>query len=191
MKVFEVVPDFTFQSFHTSDPESQEFCEVVYSRELGRCEPILPGWRPLRLFEESAKLKNGNFARSWGGGFVIDDYARNALGTLLEGKCEFLPLLPHKGEVFHVMNLLRCVDCLDETRTTRLVLKETGQMLTQIEKYYFVPERVPESILFRLPKRSAVFTATGLSNPESEFKTVVEHKSLTGLKFKELWSDSD
>ncbi len=189
MIIWKVVPDFRFRSFLASDPDRSELFEVEYTRELVKCTPMLQTWRPLRLFAESARRKMGNFARSWGGGFLLDAHARNVLGPLLGGTVEFLPFLPYEGEVLHLLNVLECVDCLDGVRTKYVTDRETGANLTEINEYHFVPERLPSAPLFRLPKRAALFALSGQAPTKDEFKKVFEREKLTGLKFEELWSD--
>jgi len=184
-----VVPDFRFRSFLASDPDRTEVFEVEYTRELVKCSPMLQAWRPLRLFAESPRLKMGNFARSWGGGFLLDARARSVMSPLLDSTVEFLPFLPYEGEVLHLLNVLECVDCLDEVRTKYVTDKETGAKLAEILEYHFLPERLSWPPLFRLPKRSALFALTRHASIKEEFKAVFEREGLTGLKFEKLWSD--
>jgi len=189
MKVFQISPDFAFQTFYTLDPDVRGFSEVSYLLELTQCSRMLQNWKPLRLAEESSKLKRGNFAHSWGGGFIIDTRAIEALRPILEQSCELLPLLPHKGESLQVMNVLDCVDCLDEEKTRRAIDSASGMKLTIIEEFHFDSSSIRGSSLFKLPKRPEFFTVTGLVDPQIEFRSVVEREALTGIKFEELWSD--
>ena len=191
MTVYEVKPDFTFQSFHTSAPESEEFVEVEYSRELIKCDRMHLTWRPLRLYEEHACRKRGNFARSWGGGFLVDSRAMSAIQPIVGDGCEFLPMLPYKGETLYLMNLLTCVDCLDKERTEFAVDEASGTKLSRVMKYSFNRDKIPSASLFKLPKRVGLFAATGTAHSELEFKALVEREELTGLLFRELWSDTN
>lgn len=189
MKIFRISPDFRFQSFYTSDPGAQKFSEVAYLRDLTQCKPMLSAWKPLRLVEESPKLKRGNFAHSWGGGFIADTRAIDTLRPIIEESCELLPLEPYKGEALCILNVLTCIDCLDEGKTKRII-HSSGTRLAQIEEYHFAPSRIAGSSLFKLPKQADFLTVTGLVEPASEFKSIVEREGLTGLKFEELWSSS-
>ncbi len=187
MKVFKIKPDFGFQSFFSSDPNGPE-SSVPGPFPSGK--PMLSTWTPLPMYVHKPMLERGNFAHFWGcsGKLIIDSRVREALGVILAGTCELLPLLPYKGEVFHVMNVLECVDCLDEKKTRWRIGKSTGKKIG-IDEYHFAPDRFSKSTLFMLPKGAAPLTVTGLGAPESEFKTIVEREGLTGLKFEEIWSE--
>lgn len=190
MTVYEVKPDFTFQSFHTSDPESDNLMEVEYSRELIKCDRMDMTWRPLRLYEEHARLPRGNFARSWGGGFLVDSRAMTAIQSILGDECEFLPMLPFNGETLYLMNLLTCIDCLDREKTEFAIDEASGRKLSRAMNYCFHPDKISSASVFKLPKRVGVFAATGTGAGQPEFKTLIERQKLTGLIFRELWSDS-
>lgn len=190
MTVYEVKPDFTFQSFHMSAPDNDEFVEVEYSRELIKCEPMHLTWRPLRLYEEHARRKRGNFARSWGGGFIVDSRAIAALQPILGDKCEFLPMLPFNGETLYLMNLLICIDGLDRERTEFAVDEASDTKLSRVTKYRFNRDRLSNAALFKLPRRVGFFATIGTAHAELEFKPLVEREGLTGLLFRELWSDA-
>jgi len=191
MRLLEVKPDFRFRTLLTSDPTFEEYSPVTYGREILQDRPLLLGWKPLRLFTEHPKRKRSNFARSWGGGFVIDSHVQDALPQFRGTEFELLPLLPYNGETLHVLNVLLAVDCLDHELTKRAIDDKSGTKLSMIEEYHFVAERVPKSILFRLPKRSSLFTACGTGRAEYDLESIVEREGLTGLKFEQVWSDSE
>lgn len=188
MKVYEVEPDFAFQSFYTSAPESDELTEIEYSRELIKCASMRATWKPLRLYEDKARRKRGNFSRSWGGGFVVDSRAMAVIQPILGDNCEFLPMLPYNGEILFLMNLLTCIDALDKERTEFAIDEASHTKLSRILKYSFNPDRLLNVSIFKLPKRVGFFAATGTGHAELEFKTLVEQEELTGLMFRELWS---
>ena len=184
MKVFQIKTDHRFPGF----------------RYLGRCQgrDLSHGVSradaaymvPLPMYFEKTKLKPGDFAYSFCGGYALDSRACEVLRPILEQSCELLPLLPHEEETFHLLNVLEIVDCMDEEGTRFAISKATGHKTIQIEKYQFAPDRFSESPLFKLPRRVGLLTVTGLIAPELEFKTIVEREGLTGLKFEELWSES-
>jgi hypothetical protein len=82
---------------------------------------------------------------------------------------------------------LERVDCLDEEKTKWKIGEKSGKRFG-IDEYQFAPERFTQSSLFVLPNASALLTLTGLSDPQMEFKTIVESEGLTGLKFEEIWT---
>jgi hypothetical protein len=192
MKVFQLKSDFKYQSFYPYDPRDPQAAELVKADILMRKgTPRLSSWNPPSIYVEKPELERGNFAHLWGfGGFVVDTHAREVLRSILEDTCELLPFLPHEEEVFHKMNVLKMVDCLDMERTKWRINKATGQKSFQIEEFHFSPERFSESTLFKLPKDPALLTITGLGDPKLEFKSIVEREGLTGLRFEELWSEN-
>lgn len=189
MRVFAARPDLAFQSFTTRDPSGPEIRAAIYGLELLNCKPMLPAWIPLPLFSSEPERKVGNFAKSWGGGLVVDSYGRQVLCPVFEKSCELLPMLPFRRETFCVMNVLLCVDCLDEASTKWRKTREGGPRCG-IDKYEFSKERLPNSSLFKIPQSPEIMVVTGLFEPELDFKSVVERNGLTGLKFVELWSDT-
>ncbi len=103
---------------------------------------------------------------------------------------ELLPL-PHRGDLFHLVNVLECVNCLDE-QNTKWVLGRTTNARIRVEEYRFHANRLSESTLFKVPETALgeVLTVSGLKDPEDEFKSVVEREGLEGINFEEVWSDS-
>jgi hypothetical protein len=185
MKVFEVKPDFAFLTFYTCDPNGPEDVEEEYSLD-GRSK--LATWKPLPMFEADGDLKQGNFAHCWDGGFIVDTHASTVLKPILEKCAELLPLKRYKGRVYHLLNVLNCLDCLDEQRTKWRVGKK-NKVRFAIDEYQFVPDKLTDSTLFRIPKNVSLFTVVGRPRAKVEFKTMVEREGLTGLKFEEIWSE--
>jgi hypothetical protein len=188
MKVFKIKPDFGFQSFFPYDAEDPRHDKLIETGlTMGSGASWLTIWDPPTLHTDGPPLKTGNFAHLWGlGGIAIDSWACEVLQPTLEN-CELLPFLPYRSEVFNWMNVLERIECLDEEKTKWKVGKKSGKRFG-IEEYQFAPERFTQSSLFTLPKDSALLTVTGLSDSQTEFKTIVEREGLTGLKFEEIWS---
>jgi hypothetical protein len=102
---------------------------------------------------------------------------------------ELLPL-PHRGEVFTVLNITECINCLDHNRTRWVLGKSTGARI-RIKEYAFHPNRFSESVLFKIPEtcKADVLVVEGLPGCEvEEFRYVVEQNGLEGLLFEEIWS---
>ena len=186
MRVFEVKPDFAYQTFHTSDPNGSENVEEEYSLDGG---PKLATWKPLPMFEADGDLKPGNFAHCWEGGFIVDARASAVLKPILEKCAELLPLKRYKGRAYHLLNVLSCLECLDEQRTKWRVGKKNRTRFA-IDEYQFIPDKLTGPTLFRIQKNVSLFTVVGRPRAKAEFKTVVEQEGLTGLKFEEVWSEN-
>jgi hypothetical protein len=190
MRVFSVRANVDLQTFFPYDPDDPRDTKTLTNGMFPLdCTPRSAQWTPLPLYAQNQKSKRGNFIFLWSGNIAADSRACKALRPVFDRTCEFLPMLPYDGEVFHVMNVLECVDCLDNEKTKWQVDQKTGRRL-QIEEYSFVPERFAESTLFKLPKRRVLLTVTGLKDLKYDFKSIVEREGLTGLEFEELWSDT-
>ena len=130
----------------------------------------------------------GNFRHLCSGAFVVYPSAHETLRTIIELAGESLPL-PHKGTHFQLINVLECVNCLDE-KNTKWALGKTTNTKIRIKEYHFEPSHFSESTLFKIPETAMaeVLTVTGLKDPEGEFKFVVEPGGLEGIIFEEVWS---
>jgi len=85
------------------------------------------------------------------------------------------------------MNVLECVECLDEASTKWRTNGQSGSRCG-IDKYEFLRHRLSKSSLFKIPQSPEILVATGLTKHEPDFKSLVEENELMGLKFVELWS---
>ena len=185
MNVFEVRPDFAYQTFYTSDPDQSD-AEEEY-RING--EPLLASWRQMPLFPADPERKVGNFSHCWDGGLILDENACSVLKPILKATVEFLPLQRYKKNAYYLLNVLACLNCLDEERTKWRIGKQHGARIG-IAEYQFVPSSLEGATLFRVPRKSALFAVVGTRSGEPEFKTVVERQGLTGLSFERVWSES-
>jgi len=185
MQVFRIrLNSNKFQSFLPSD-------EKVWETDLLKldCRPKLQSWVPPSVYIDHPDQSKGNFFHFCSAGFVVDQNAKDDLGKILEIAGELLPL-PHQDALFHLVNVQQCVNCLDDEASTWVFGKTTSAKI-RIAEYRFHANSLPASSLFKIPEtaRSEVLTVTGLSEPEEDFKTVVERKGLQGLIFEELWSN--
>jgi hypothetical protein len=190
MKVFELKSDFDFQAFYPYDPKDPSAREIVKADILiGTGVTRLSTWKPRKLFAHDPSLKRGNFGHLWGfGGFVVDSLACELLASVFAQSCELLPFLPTEEGQYYRLNLLAQCDCLDQQKTKWLTDKDTGEN-TAIKEFHFDPRRISLPSLFRIPEDVIYLSATGLDSPDAEFKTLIERHELTGLKFKEIWSE--
>ena len=185
MKVFRIrLNSNKYQSFLPVD-------DKVWQSELLTmdCQEKQQDWTAPSVYIDNPKLIKGNFFDFCSGAFVVDSIAHDVLQEVLEWAGEILPL-PHKDELFHLVNVRECVNCLDELNTKWVIGKTTGAKI-RIEQYEFLANRFSESTLFKIPEtaKGEMLTVTGIKDPEDEFKTIVERAGLTGIIFEELWSD--
>jgi hypothetical protein len=186
MKVFRIrLNSNIYQSFLPTETK-------VWETDLLKmdCQPKLPAWKPPEVYIQNPKRKPGSFFHLCSGAFVVDSPTCEKLRTMLEMAGELLPL-PHQGALFHLVNVLECVNCLDEQNTKWAYGKRTNARIG-IEQYQFHANRFSESTLFKIPETAMaeVLTVSGLKDPEDEFKSVVEREGLEGIIFEEVWSGS-
>jgi hypothetical protein len=100
---------------------------------------------------------------------------------------ELLPL-PYEGEVYTLLNITECINCLDHEQTEWIYGKSTGARIG-IKKYVFHQERFSESDLFKIPETctSEVLVVEGLKDIRDGFKYAVEASGLQGLIFELVW----
>jgi hypothetical protein len=186
MKVFRIrLNSNDFQSFLPVDSKVWETDALKMD-----CKRMLAAWKPPAVYIYNPKLKQGSFLHLCSGAFVVDSFACEVLRTILEIAGEILPL-PHQDSVFHLINVLECVNCLDQ-ENTKWVFGKTTNAKIRIKEYHFHADRFSESTLFKIPETAMgeVLTVSGIKDPGDEFKSVVEREGLQGILFEEVWSDS-
>jgi hypothetical protein len=152
MTIFQMCSDpDRYRSLEFHDPK--EGVELVH---LLKGESVKAKWRPPRVgwLDESDNLRlpEGNFPSLSGIMPVLDFVAMTQLSGILGDDVEYLPLECPDGE-FSVLNVLRVIDILDESRS-KLRRLSTGRVLT-IDRHVFVEDasdRWVGSNIFKLPQ---------------------------------------
>lgn len=176
------------------DPDSRYF--LLADQHLVRSDALrfdctrVEEWQPPAVYVYEPKLRAGDF---WGfqmqrSTFAIAPRVHKLVEPLLCLAGQLLPL-PYEDQVFHLLNVTECVNCLDQSATEWVYGKSTGKRI-DVEKYVFHADRLPESSVFKIPETasSEILCYEGLKDPEDEFKPSVELQALTGLRFHKLWS---
>jgi len=185
MKVYKVECDVNrFQSFVAEDGNVWATGALTFDGS-----PKADTWRQVKMRILEPNLIAGDFIRVASGAFAVRDRAVEVIRTVAERSGELLPL-DYRGERFWVINSVGAFDLLDHDAVEWVYGKSTGKPIG-VKKYAFSPSIMVERPLFKLPHsaRGFIFTTEGLMAPEDEFKGVVEAAGLTGLLFKEVWSD--
>ncbi len=151
------------------------------------CRPKAEFWDPPRVYVYKPKLKPGDFYQFSPMGLVTSPRATEVLRTQLEMAGELLPL-PFEGQEFTLLNVLECINCLDQETTEWHYFPDGTR--GRIKRHAFHPERFSESVIFKIPETSKVDTLVveGLHDHEEEFRYAVEQAGLKGLILEELWS---
>lgn len=144
--------------------------------------PRASAWEPLRMFweTEDGAFAPSDFSRVAGGGLVFNARALEALGDLLEGRGELLPLELIDGGDYHIFNVTRLIDALDEERS-ELAYFRSGRIM-DVDRYEFVSEKLVDQTIFKLPQfpRSPYYVTDA-------FVSRAERAELTGFDFERVW----
>lgn len=114
---------------------------------------------------------------------VFSQRAAEALGDLLEGNGELLPLDCDEG-VYYAYNVTHVVDALDVAQS-EFKRFESGRIM-DIVQHVFQPEKLAGLTIFKLPymRVSRVYVT-------DDFVRRVQETGLTGFDFRPAWSGSD
>jgi hypothetical protein len=148
--------------------------------------PMADAWSPIRMhWETEGGDPIPDFDITVGGGLAFNARALEALGDLLEGRGELLPVNVEGdgGGPHWVFNLTHLSDALDEERSDVARFKSSGRIM-DIDRYEFDPERLSGETIFKLAQRPrSQYYAT------DEFRVRVEEAGLTGFDFRQrIWS---
>lgn len=152
---------------------------------------ITEGWSPLPVSWAKPRQQHANYEYAFcGQSYVIDESVYVAMAQILHKSCELLPLLVKGQQTHYLLNPVVRVDCLNMERTKWRGLPGTNYSRYEIDKYHFIASRVPEIPIFILPDRCELYTATGVTSLDQEFKSIIEKEGFTGLKFRSVWSEN-
>ena len=139
-------------------------------------------WTPPPVYSHKPLLDLPDFWHLYGcAGIVATEKAMEIVEYLFLRAGELLPL-PFKDSVLTVLNVTEVYDCIDPSN---VVTRPSGA----ISEYAFLPHRLPESSLFKIPETSwvEVLCVEGVVPLEEGFRWLVESSGLQGLRFVELW----
>ena len=187
MKIYKIGNDVSkYQYLLTDDKEFRKKGGMIMD-----CQPKLETWASPECYVYKPKHRRGNFLGfgMTSGGFALDAQTRwhDEVSGMLEMSGELLPL-PHEGEMLYVLNVLECVNALDAERST---FDPPDRKLGLPQTYVFHRQRVPETPLFKIPEThtTEILCAEDYCDEDMEFKRAYERAGMTGLIFREVWSD--
>ena len=147
-------------------------------RGLCSCRPVTNALTPPDVYVEYPKLPRGDF---WSfapfSTFAMPSNTVEKVRSFLEDAGELLTV-PYKTEIFTVLNVLKCADCVDPQTEALGILHRS-----------YIASRVPSGI-FRDPNGVYMFVSEFTGDPATEFKAFVEDQKMTGLIFREVWSEN-
>ena len=141
-------------------------------------------WSPPQVYSLYPKKNKPDFWKLWAGGATLvsgPDVTEKVYSAYARAG-ELLPL-PFDGELFTVLNVTECIDCLDRENSRWMDELKIGRPV----KYAFYGERMSSS-LFKIPEtcRAEIFALEIDGDPLEEFKAIVEAENLSGLRFELL-----
>lgn len=134
----------------------------------------------------------GDCFNYYGDTLIMGPRATTALSRFLAAAGELLRLpCATDGQIYGLLNVLECVDCLDHART-RIAQDGASEGHQRITTYAFHAGRLPlRSPLFKLPETCEDETLVweGYYQRWFDFRYIVEIAGLRGIVFEPLWTD--
>ena len=149
--------------------------------------PLGDSWTPLPVAvlrdQDHRGRPAGDYPSLAGNIAVFSPRALDALGDLLEGNGEVLPLSCPDGE-YVAFNVTRVVDALDVERSDVRRFKSSGR-IRDIERFEFRPELLGGLSIFKLPEipDMRIFVT-------ERFVQRVQQAGLAGFLFQLAWADT-
>lgn len=184
MKVYRLVTEVNrYQYFLV---EKEEFAEKLSMD----CTYRSNSWNPPGVYVYNPRSEVGDFYNFSSNLLISNSKATEILRTFFDMAGEILPL-PYQGEVFSVLNVTECINCLDDRETEWLYDPSSNQRVYPI-KYSFHANRFTSSRIFKIPEtcRGEILVVDKGESTGEEFRSTVELYKLRGLIFEELWSDN-
>ena len=131
---------------------------------------------------EGGRLPPGDFCELPGGPLVFSPRALEALGDLLEGRGELLPIRVVDAEDgYRIFNTTRLSDVLDERETVFKRFQSSGRV-RGIERAAINEAKLDGETIFKLPQVPRRYTL--VTEP---FVAAVDRAGLTGFEFRPMW----
>jgi hypothetical protein len=150
--------------------------------------PMRASWSPLEVDVirdvRHAGRPASDFPLLFGPVPVLSERAVRALGDLLDGAGELLPL-GGDGDGYHALNVTRVIDALDEQRSGVKRFRSSGRVM-RVLRYAFRSQEIGDAAIFKIPQtvKSEVYVT-------DRFAAAVRRDELTGLAWDRLlWSES-
>lgn len=185
MKVYRINNNVNHYQYFLAEQEEDEL------KLMMDCTSKEHNWNPPPVFIFRPKLRAGDFYNFSSDILISSPKATEALRTHFEMAGELLPL-PYKGQIYTLLNVTMCIDCLDQERTEWLWDKVTNTKVLP-KKYVFHKDRFTGSRIFKLPEtcRGEILIVDMEQGGDEEFRGAVALAKLQGLVFEELWNDHE
>ena len=180
VRVFEVDFDVSEDHFQTLLIDGDDDFSRPWFSLISSPNSVWQQWRPPPLYADRPTRPRPDFVLLWGGlGPVLAATVPQDLRDLLAISGELLPV-DVEGERLSYLHVTEVLNVLD--RDASVWEGGAARVLEfHAHRFYEVP-------LFRIPENNSaqVFCLEGFG--EFQFKTMVEERGLTGLRFVEAWN---
>lgn len=176
-----------------SDVNSYQYFLPAHDEDIGKlnteCQPLLDRWHPPQVYVYEPLHKPGDLYNFYLDTPIFSPRASEVLRSHMEMSGELLPL-PYKDQIYTLLNVLVCINCLDEERTQWAV--QDGVKLWP-QKYVFHPNRFSESYIFKIPEtyRAEVLIVDWEDDDEDGFVDALVEHQIVGYQLDYLWSSEE
>ena len=142
----------------------------------------------IEWYVHNPKVKKANFFTGITGALIFDKRVYDSdLFTMFEMAGEIIPIKSENGEELFLLNVLECVNCLNEKGSERDIYDDgsKGRLL----KYAFYENCVSESSIFKIPETSQteILTYVDVKGEADEFFYEYQKAGLSGLIFEQIF----
>ncbi len=183
MKVYRLQNDVNHYRYFLTAEDSDPMSLITY------CSPLLETWIPPDVFVYEPLHKPGAMYDFSSGSPIFSPEATEVLRTFLEMAGELLPL-PYEGEIFTLLNVTECINCLDQKRS-EWRYSPSGERVGGPSRYMFHRTRFSESLIFKIPEthRAEVLV---LDREDGEgLVDAIQEDGLEGIDLELLWTDTE
>ncbi|MFD1424220.1 hypothetical protein CLV36_104261 [Laceyella sediminis] len=175
MKIYVLDQDYSYQSIA---PIKEQLFDQL--EQLGKS--LIKNWESIELKvpESKKEFPRSDFPNLLKYVPVFSQKAKECFYGLLRPLGEFLTVTIENEDYF-AYNLTNIIDGLDEEQSEVKRFVSSGRIM-RIVKHEFVPEKVKEQIMFKIPQDPGSIYVSDL------FVEKYNQHELVGLKFREIWN---
>ena len=167
-----------FQYFLTKDSKD------VFSMAFD-CTSRGREWDPPSVYIYKPLHQEGDFFQFDSSSLIFREKILNRMHRFFAPAGEMLPL-PFQGEMFYVLNVTNCINCLDPKKS-EWATSNDGMKLYPT-KFCFFKDRFSEAEIFKIPEdRGSILVVANRVDPYDEFVSAYQEQGLKGLIFEKIW----
>jgi len=169
---FEGFSDYSYDDF-----ENVDFLEFLQTSFNGQNLPA--DWKLPKHTLGNPQKAILDFVNGYLQAPFVSQRVADILGDRLIGQAEFRHVGKLKGKEYYVMNVIRLCDCLDLQNSKYRVSSADPSKIIAVDQFAFVPDRIPNVPLFKVPQDTGRIFAT------DTFVDWVREYRFTGVGFED------